>query len=803
MSDQPAGACYHCGLPVAGNSHYRTQLAGAEREFCCPGCQAIAETIHSAGLDSFYDFRTQANQRPDLESLRKNYQVYDLAPLQQEFVVAPEAGTDLRQAQLLVEGLTCAACVWLIERHLLAVPGITLARVNASTGRLHLAWHDDEIKLSQIMAAVAAIGYQLSPATEDQQQALAQRERRQALMRIGVAGFGMMQVGMVAVTIYAGADDHWLVFWRWVSLLIATPVVLFSARPFFTAAWRALKNRHLVMDVPVALAIAFAYSASVWATLSNQGEVYFDSVSMFTFFLLVGRYLEMNTRLNNRLGMTRLAQLLPLTATRVERQGDDETRTVLPLRALAVGDWAAVGVGEVIPCDGDILEGSSQVDESMLTGEAAPVVKSVGDKVVAGTTNLESPLVVAVTAVGTATTLSSIERMVEDAAAHKPRQVTSADAMASWFVAAVIVISGLTGAYWGWREPGHALWVVLSVLVVTCPCALSLATPTAHAAALSRLRQAGLLVMNSDALSALAKVNRIVFDKTGTLTEGCPRVELVVALAGLSEAEVLAVIAALEEDSRHPIAQAFSPWRGQKLARHRLTQASAGVVGVVDERSYYFGRPDFAQQHLTESLTPPAAGTWLLLADEQQALAWVQLADSARASAAPALAECRRQAIPATLLSGDNRQAVEQLAGELGLTEAVAEVAPGDKLARVQAYQQRGEIVMMVGDGINDVPVLSGADVSIAMAGATDLAQTKADAVLLTGDLTLLLKAMQFAKRLQVTIRQNLAWALAYNGIALPLAVAGLVPPWAAAIGMSASSLVVVANAMRLGRSPL
>ncbi len=803
MNQAQSQPCYHCGLPVADPNEYTATLDEQARSFCCPGCQAVAQAIHGSGLASFYQFRSELNLKPDTEIQKLNFEAYDLPELQKEFVFSADGESEnLVQAQLLVEGITCAACVWLIEHRLQTLDGIERVSVNAATERLSIRWHKDKIRMSEILSAVFDIGYKLTPANEDQAQEKRQKEDRLSLMRLGVAGFGMMQVSMVAVALYTGASEQWMIYWRWVSLIIATPVVLFSARPFFNAAIRALRQKHLVMDVPVSIAIGFAYIASIWATLSASGEVYFDSVSMFTFFLLLGRYLEMRARHDNSLGNSKFAQLLPLTATLVRKDTNGESQTTVAQKSLKIGDIVAVGTGESVPCDGVIEDGETLIDESLLTGESLPVKKSVRDSVVAGSVNMESTVKITVTAIGQQTRLSAIERLVESASLNKPYQIALADKLASYFVGAVLLFSVLIGGFWLWHEPSEALWIVLSVLVVTCPCALSLATPAAHAAALSRLRGAGLLVLNSDCLAALAKVDQVAFDKTGTLTVGKPQVVEYKSLNSLPEEEGLAIIAALEMGSSHPIAAAFQQWQGNKTARDVKNTIGSGVSGTIDTRQYRFGKAEFASE-TGKALPAPSSGQWLLLSCESEPVAWVKLDDKLRESAKESVELFRERKMGVELISGDASDTVEKMAKALGINEYRAGCLPDEKLDIIQKHQDKQKVVMMVGDGINDVPVLSGADVSVAMSQATDLAQTRADCILLNADLTILYKAIVFAKRLRKTVKQNLTWALAYNGLALPLAALGYIPPWAAAIGMSLSSLIVVINALRLSRSEL
>ncbi len=789
-----SSSCFHCGLNVPAGSDFSSQLDGEWRQFCCPGCQAVAGAIHAGGLSHFYQFRDARSAKPSDHKI--DFSIYDVTDVQAELVDALDDGQF--QIQLLLGGISCAACVWLIEQRLSKIEGVLSIRVNATTHRALIRWQPEQVRLSQLMRAIADIGYDPVPGTDMQQQRLREKESRTALMRLAVAGFGMMQVGMVAVLLYAGADAGWDAYFRWLSFIIATPVVLFSARPFFNAALRALRTRHLTMDVPVSLAIGGAYLASVWATIFGGGEVYFDSVSMFTFFLLLGRYLEMQARHRNGLDADRMAQLLPATA---ELWCDGQWQTVT-LKQIRAGDKILVASGSTIPCDGLVVSGSSGVVESLLTGEPDAVEKGVGDDVIAGSMNTDSALHIQVSAVGRDTTLSAIERMVEQAQQNKPRQVAVADRLAGYFVAAVLLVSAVVGSFWWFKAPDQAFWVVLSILVVTCPCALSLASPTAITTAVTWLRKKGLLITGDHVLEALPKVTRVIFDKTGTLTVGAPQVVSVLDRQGLPAAsletsEWLSICAALETGSRHPLAKAFAPY-DQTLSATEVKQHTAkGVDGYINQQYYCLGKPSFV---VPDQTVPKDVGQWLALKNTDGLLAWICLSDQLRDSAPAAVNQLRRAGIAVELLSGDSAQEVSRVAGKLNIDCWYGDQSPQQKLDRVECYQQQGERVLMVGDGINDVPVLSGAFVSVAMGGATDLAQTRADSVLLGSDLTLLTQSMRCASITQKVIRQNFTWALGYNLVALPAAAMGWIPPWAAAIGMSASSLIVVLNALRIGR---
>jgi len=803
MTSQP---CYHCGLPVPPDSDFTLEISGQPRAMCCPGCLAVATAIRDGGLERFYQYRTSNAERPEAVSDHL-LAAYDLPEVQADYVEILDNGD--RQIQLLVGGISCSACAWLIEKHLQRIPGISEVQVNVTSHRAMVSWDPGKLELSQLLGALQDIGYDPRPVSDEAVRELRQRENRRFLQRLGIAGLGMMQAGMVAVGLYAGAfqdmEPVWENYLRWVSLIIALPVVLFSAYPFYRAAWRSLSQRHLTMDVPVSLAILLAFSASCWATVTRSGEVYFDSVAMFTFFLLLGRYLEMRVRHRNDMQAESLGQLLPVTACRLNAEGAGEPGETVPVKALRAGDRIRVPAGDTIPCDGEILAGNSSVIEAVLTGEQLPVGKGVGDSVSAGTVNSENPLVIRVSAVGAQTRLSAILRLVEKARSEKPAQVALADRVAGYFVGAVLLIATAVGLWWWQHQPGEALWIVLSVLVVTCPCALSLATPAAIAVATGELRRRGFLVSRSQVLEVLSTADQLIFDKTGTLTVGNMSVADVIPLAETQTPELLVLASALESGSRHPIARAFSEIRAADGVTNISQQVGAGVSADVAGEQYAIGEPAYVSGQLGFSLPKlPRVGAGqlpLLLGRQNRPLGWILLQDQLRPGAGNAVAGLRQLGIGVALLSGDRPEAVAEMADKLSIGDFEGAMTPQQKLTWVTQCQQRGRQVVMVGDGINDVPVLSGADASVALGDASDFARIHADSILLSGNLQTLVNAIELARRTRSVIRQNLSWALFYNVLALPLAACGYIPPWAAAIGMSASSLLVVLNALRLGRS--
>ncbi len=790
--------CFHCGLPVPPGSDYSVEIDGQVQPMCCRGCQAVATAIVEGGLVDFYRYRTEKSpQAIELVPEQLNeLALFDRDDLQKSFV-RQQAG-EQREASLILEGIVCAACVWLNERHVKSLPGVVDFTVNYSTHRARVSWDNTRIRLSDILEAISAIGYHAHPFDPGRQEQLYKQERSRALRRLAVAGLGMMQVMMLAVALYAGdadaMDSGLRNFLRWVSLLLTTPVVLYSARPFFSSAWRDIKRRRAGMDVPVTLAISAAFLASAWATVSGQGEIYFDSVTMFTFFLLAGRFLEMGARHRAGQAAEELVKLLPATAARL---GDDGEQRV-PVADLMTGDRVLVRPGESVPADGRVVEGQSSVDESLLTGESRPCRRRPGDLLVGGTVNNESPLVMEIEQVGEETVLSAIVRLLDRAQTEKPSVAKLADRIAGWFVGALLLLA--TGvAFWWWQhDPAHAFAITLSVLVVTCPCALSLATPAAITAATGALTRLGVLTTRGHALETLAHATHMIFDKTGTLTEGKLALAQVERLSTQDREHCLRLAAALEQASEHPIANALRrEVESPPVAAELVASPGDGIEGLVDGRRYRIGTAAFVTGLQTGASARDLPGG-VVLGDEDGLVAHFLFTDPLRDRAQEALGQLRALGLDIELLSGDEDRTVQQVAGALGITQAQARCRPQDKLARIRALQDQGAIVAMVGDGVNDAPVLAAAQVSIAMGGGTQLAHASADMVLLSEQLPHLVDAVRTSRRTLAVIRQNLAWALGYNLVAVPLAAGGLIAPWMAAIGMSASSLVVVLNALRL-----
>ncbi len=717
------------------------------------------------------------------------------------------------ESYLAIEGMHCAACTLAVEQALGQVPGVESVEVNGASSTARVVWSEADCRPSRWLDALAASGYSAVPAGDLLEAAPRARARRLLLWQWLVAGFGMMQAMMYSVPLYVAApgdiapDAERLL--RWGAWMMTLPVLLFSCRPFFAGAWRDLSHRRIGMDVPVALGLVIAFGASTAATFDPAGpwgrEVWYDSVTMFVFFLLSGRLLEQRLRDRTAGSLEALVRALPASVERLEAGTPDGCKRV-PVRSLAVGDCIRVRAGEVFPADGRIEAGESRVHEALLTGESEPLLRRAGDAVIAGSHNLSATLTVRVERLGADTRHAGIVALMERASLDKPRLARLADRIAGpflWVVLAAAAAAGL--AAWS-AGPAHALAVAVAVLIVTCPCALSLATPAATLAAAGALARRGLLVRQLQALETLATVDTVVFDKTGTLTQDGLALAAIRCREGVTADEALQAAAALAAHSLHPVSRSLVSAAGERASGVQAQDVSErpgqGLEGRMASgpwkgRSLRLGSADFCGVRAGEGVTAQAH-----LADGSGWLATFNLSESLRPDAAAAVTHLRAMGLNVRLLSGDRAEAVGQLALRAGIPYWDAGCSPEDKLARVRALQSQGRRVAMVGDGMNDGPVLACADVSVALGEGVPLAQARSDVVLQGGRVGAVALLIAHARRTRRVVRQNLLWAAVYNGACVPLAVMGLMPPWLAGLGMAASSLLVVTNAARLAACP-
>ncbi len=732
------------------------------------------------------------------------------------------------ESHVVFQGMRCAGCALAVERALRAVHGVLEVRVGAASQRGLVVWSPALTKPSDWLRAVRRAGYGVVPAQDRLARVEQQRDTRAALWRWLVAGFCMMQVMMYATPAYLadpgelGSDSSQLL--RWASWVLTLPVMCFSASPFFSHAWNDLLRRRISMDLPVALGILITFAVSTLGTFDPQGpfgrEVYFDSLTMFVFFLLSGRWLEMRLRERTLGALDALANRMPDTVLR--RRSDGGFERVAADR-LNLGDQVRVSAGEAFAADGVLTEGSTSVDEALLTGEARPVNRARGERVIAGSHNLGASVLMRVDRLGQQTRFAEIVALMSAAATSRPRAAALADRIATPFLLLVLLAAVLAAWYWWPTGPAHALAVAAAVLVVTCPCALSLATPTALLAGAGALARRGVLVRRLGALEALAGVDTVVFDKTGTLTDGTMTLARTRVRAGLSSAEALAMAAALASFSLHPLskalvaahaAQAVEPSvaanheRPGKCAAASDTWQAADVVELAGQGvrgsltrgdaprvpcQYRLGSASFCGV-----VSSPSPGPVVFLSDPQGWLASFELAERLRPDARVTLQRLRRAGLAVRMLSGDRLAAVRRVAAECGIEQAEGGRTPQEKLQCLAAWQQQGHRVAMVGDGLNDAPVLARADVSFALALAAPLSRAQADFVVLGERLGDVADTLLLARASMRVVRQNLGWAAGYNALCVPMALLGWLPAWLAGLGMALSSLLVLVNASRL-----
>ncbi len=812
--------CFHCGLPVPEGSHWSVTIDAVAQAMCCPGCTAVAQSIVDNHLQNFYRERSSFSAGVT-ELVPDALKLYDTPELSARFASESPLHSE---ATLSIEGIRCAACVWLIEKRLSQVPGLRAANLNVATEKLQVSWDTSQCKPSDILQAVRDVGYLAYPFDPVRHGELLRKNAKTLFRQLFVAALSMMQVMMYAVPVYMATDGTMEPameqLMRWSSLLLTLPAVLYSARPFFKGAWADLKQRALGMDVPVALGIGAGFIGSVVATVQGSGDVYFDSVTMFIFLLLCSRYLELLARRRAAGSLETMQHALPASAWLLKNFPASREVTLVAAAQLRRGDLILVKPGEAIAADGVIVEGDTAVDLSMLTGESQPQKRNCGEQLVGGAVNASQPIVLRIEKPSQDSALSALIRLIERAGQGKPKMAQWADQVAAWFVGALLLFAVAVFIFWSLHDAARAWPIAIAVLVVSCPCALSLATPSALAAATDSLLRQGVLVIQPHVLETLHRATHIVFDKTGTLTEGQPSLQQVNLFGTASRAEVLQLAATLEADSAHPLARALiTAAAGENLddeatptvfnevlteLTERESFAGQGLQARLGEQIVRLGSADFVAQLVgTEVPVNETDGMIAVYMGTQQGwLARFELADALRSDARAVVDYFQAQGKQVILLSGDQQRIAQQVAHSLGIPQAIGEMLPQQKLAFVQGLQHQHAVVAMVGDGINDAAVLRAADVSFAMGSGAALAQSHADTVLLSGRLSSLTLAAGTAAKTMRVIQQNLLWATVYNLIAIPAAALGLLSPWMAGVGMSASSALVVVNALRLARLP-
>ncbi len=793
--------CFHCGEPVPASCNLTVEAEGAIQPVCCSGCEAVARLILQSGQSRYYQFRTENAVKPTEEdaAIVDSWKRYD----DRHSLWGNPLKNGRYELLLQVEGIRCAACAWLIRSQLETRDGIDHVQVDVATGFVRINWRPARLRLSKVAAILAGVGYRPHLPLAGAEAMGRQQERRDALKRLGVAGLGMMQVMMYAAGLYAGdamgISEGPERFLQWISLVVTTPVLLYSGRVFYSSAWRSLSHRRIGMDVPVALAISIAFIMSCINFLSGDGHVYFDSVVMFIFFLSLGRYAELVIRHRNLQTGLALARLLPEWAEMIR---DGESQQV-PATDLRIGDRVRVRAGQTFPADGLVFSGFTEVDEALLTGESRPVVKHTGDKVIAGSVNRSQTVEVEVEKDPGDSTVSMMGRMLLKSQTHRSRFTQLSERYAGWFVAVVLAVASLTALWWLTHDVTMLFPATLAVLVISCPCALSLATPAAIASSSRALLEHGVLLTRGAALEALDGIDTIVFDKTGTLTTGSPSiVDTVInpARQGYDVETVLRIAALLEIDSSHPVSKAFADIEVKRKPGLNTINHDTGVEGLVDGVRYRLGNAAFTSVNVID-LAGGFGRLWL--ADDAGWVARFDLDDGLRDSAVETIAALRGCGLELIILSGDHPQAVASVAERTGIGTWYAEQSPKMKMDRLESLQADGKSVLMVGDGINDAPVLSVANISMTVSGASELANSTADFIVTGKSLKYILYALETGYRTRSVIQQNLLWALAYNLLAVPFAAAGLIVPWMAALGMSLSSLLVVMNSGRLAKQEL
>jgi Cu2+-exporting ATPase len=828
--------CFHCHLSHSKKTSIIHPIQEKAHFFCCLGCLGITQTLFENQLNDFYTFReydSNSLKKPSFlsfqalsEDEKMSIQSYSVPEIMQTISHATKE-KGIRRIELGIEGMTCSACGWLIEKSLMQLDSVVQIQVNVSLEKAILTWNVDSTlthHLGDIFLALHRIGFKAYPYNEDARIASFKKTNQHYMQRILVSGLGMMQVMMYSLAAYMGvvqdiSDEHLLLMYV-LSGLVTTPIMLYSGQPFFISAWNSLKKREFGMNFPVSLAILMAYFFSFERLLmafykDNPIEsIYFDSIVMFIFFLTIGRYLEHRARYHSIIKQTHFRSMLPLS---VKRYSNNQTEIVL-ISHIKKDDHLIISAGGFIPVDGLLMDQKAMVNEAIMTGEFMPVTKYLNDPLISGSSNQSEAFMMRVTQPFLKSHIHSLMQLQEKSFHLKPPSVFLADKVAHFYTLGLLIILSISSFFWWFFDPTQLINTGLAILVVSCPCALSLATPAAHASAMTQLSDLGLMIQNPNTLNELASIEHIVFDKTGTLTQGTISIKKIDVFNDDKKEDLLMIAHRLETLSNHPIALAFnikepmkyvSIFKDQPLKEPKEI-IGKGVMASINGDQYRLGSAhwiDEKKENVTHkndySITDDTSTIIIYLSKNKKCIASFHLKDSLNAFAKPCIQALKTISSLKSihLLTGDHLHSAKQIGKLLHIPHITANASPEKKSDFIQKIQQNNQKAMMIGDGFNDVAAQASASVSIALANSPYFSKNKSDAVLVSNDLTVIPQTIQLAKRVKHIIRYNFIWAISYNVIAIPFAALGWISPWLAAIGMSMSSLIVVLNALRLRKS--
>ena len=797
--------CFHCGLEVTKHNRIQTNIDQTSRDFCCVGCASVCQTIHQSGLGAFYTQQT-SSMLPAV-TLEYPLEFYDAPAFQQPFLESTAESEKI--ITLISDTIHCAACVWLIEKSIGALPGVNWVRANLTDKRIRLSWDEKEIQLSKIMQRLADLGYSAMPYEQNLVEQLANKSNKAMLYKIGFAAFTMMNLLWISIALYTGASEgKYHQYFQWLGFALATPTLFYSGAGFLKSAYIGLRNRSMNMDVPISIGALTTYFYSVYVLLgfSAKGEVYFDTVVNFIFVILIGRYLENSAKKSSISASSSLQQLQPKVGLVIKGKSE----VITPVGAININDRVLIRPGERIPVDGQVLSGMSETDESLLSGESQPVAKGIGDEVFAGSVNGQGAVEILVTKTLKQSVLGKIVSLVENTQHNKSAVVCSIDRIIPYFVGVTIFLALTTFVYWYPDDFDLALLSATSVLIITCPCAFGLATPMSIAVASGAAIKDKMLIKNSDTFEVLNQVDWVVFDKTGTLTLGEFKVEQIVcspAQPQTKKSDLLQIMASIEKYSEHPLAQAIVDENRHDLLMAHDFQSTPGqgISASIDGVVYKIGKLSFVdnnQQMDVELLKSSQqievqGASCIWCSSKNQVLGFVALSDQIKADAKTTITQLLSMGKQVSVLSGDSQAVTQKVADYLGIKHVIAQALPEDKANYIKQLQQQHQ-VLMIGDGVNDAPALVQADTSMAIGSGSDVSVNHADVVLLKSTLSPILAMITLAQRTSQTIKQNITFALLYNALMVPLAMMAKVTPLFAAIVMPISSLIVIGNAARL-----